>query len=97
MFHLARHNADINTNMFWYSENSSPKLFMNDKSIFDYAYFSDIQVGQHFVWTKEFAEFLKQFTNSRIVISGSILFYKKQVKFDKLGLMDLLGVLQRIL
>jgi polysaccharide biosynthesis PFTS motif protein len=62
--------------MFWYSENSHPKLFNEGSTTFDYGNFRDIHVKEHLVWTCEFAQFIQSFTKEKVTPIGSILFYQ---------------------
>lgn len=78
IFHYAQ-ETNVETYMFWYSENSSPTIFGRHFDNFDYDYFRDIAVKEHFVWTPEFAKFLETFTSSRITHVGSILFYPRDM------------------
>ncbi len=76
IFHYAQ-ETNVETYMFWYSENSSPTIFGRHFDNFDYDYFRDIAVKEHFVWTPEFAKFLETFTSSKVTHVGSILFYPR--------------------
>jgi len=68
---------EINSYMFWYSENSFPKSFANFTTSFDYDHFRGINVGEHLVWTSEFSKFLSEYVESPIRQVGSILFYPR--------------------
>lgn len=78
IFYLAS-KTSLPSYMFWYSENSFPKLFGGEFGMFDYEQFRDIAVKEHFVWTQEFANFLKKFSTSKITCVGSILFYPRRI------------------
>lgn len=69
-------NSEIPSFMFWYSENSHPKLFNEGSTAFDYGNFRDIYVKEHLVWTSEFAQFIQGFTKEKVTPIGSILFYQ---------------------
>lgn len=68
-------NHNIPLYMFWYSENSHPKMFGGGPETFDYQNFNDIYVKEHLVWTKEFSHFIQQFTKEPVTPIGSIMFY----------------------
>jgi polysaccharide biosynthesis PFTS motif protein len=65
--------------MFWYSENSHPKMFGGGPETFDYQNFNDISVKEHLVWTKDFSLFIQQFTKGLVTAIGSIMFYPNYV------------------
>jgi polysaccharide biosynthesis PFTS motif protein len=77
VFYLADH---LESFMFWYSENSFPKLSDANISTFDYDHFKGIKVGKHLVWTSEFAKFLSKYVESQLQPIGSILFYPKPIR-----------------
>jgi polysaccharide biosynthesis PFTS motif protein len=65
--------------MFWYSENSHPKIFNTGNTSFDYNNFRDIAVKEHLVWTEEFARFLIGVSEQKVTPIGSILFYNYEI------------------
>ena len=84
VFYLAK---DLESFMFWYSENSFPKLSQANISSFDYDHFRGIKVSKHLVWTEEFATFLSRYVESPLEPIGSILFYPKPINnFSKVDI-----------
>lgn len=89
IFYLAS-KTSLPTYMFWYSENSVTKSFSQDLDTFDYDQFRNITVKEHFVWTLEFANFLKNYSTSKITCIGSILFYPREIQPSLIKDLDIL-------
>jgi polysaccharide biosynthesis PFTS motif protein len=89
VFYLAS-KTSLPTYMFWYSENSFPKLFGQNFDAFDYEQFRNISVKEHFVWTQDFADFLKNYSVSKITCVGSILFYPRPERIESTKDIDVL-------
>lgn len=75
-FHLR--SEHVKAFMLWYSDNSFSKYRDLSLSKFDYSAFGLAKVDCHYVWTKEFASFLSQFTKALVKNVGSILFYESE-------------------
>ena len=89
IFYVAS-KTSLPTYMFWYSENSVTKSFSQDLDTFDYDQFRNITVKEHFVWTLEFANFLKNYSTSKITCIGSILFYPREIQPSLIKDLDIL-------
>ena len=71
-------NRNFSTSMFWYSENSSPVVrdINDNKRYFNqyHPYLSLLNIDNHYVWTKSFANTLKKFTSfANCFVIGPIL------------------------
>jgi polysaccharide biosynthesis PFTS motif protein len=70
--------------MIWYSANSVPITYADpeiSRITLKPEIFSRIDIDEHWVWTKEHAEFLNRVSGQRALTKGSMMFYN--ASFDK--------------
>ncbi len=71
-----RNNKNFTTSLIWYSQNSRPLIFKDEKFKADLPYFRHMRVDNHWVWTQGFKKYLESFgLQSKINVVGPLLWY----------------------
>ena len=64
--------------MIWYSANSIPLQYKKVELLrytTNPVVYDNMQIDEHWVWTKENKQYLRKFTDARILLKGSLMFY----------------------
>jgi polysaccharide biosynthesis PFTS motif protein len=74
-------NIDVNKIMIWYSSNSVPIPYKNDRlkrfSI-NPAVYTNMRINEHWVWTKEHKVYLSKISPAKVLVKKSLMLYEPE-------------------
>jgi polysaccharide biosynthesis PFTS motif protein len=79
--------------MIWYSSNSIPIKYKNEKLnrfVINPATYLNMQINEHWVWTKEHKDYLSNYCQAKILVKKSLMFYTVENSITSNKIIDLL-------
>jgi polysaccharide biosynthesis PFTS motif protein len=74
-------NIDAKRIMIWYSSNSVPIKYKNDRVqrfLINPAVYTSMRIDEHWVWTKEHRAYLSKISPAKVLVKKSLMFYEPE-------------------